>query len=68
MPVHADSTADTFSGMFFFPEQAELPLNSRAAMIRREQTVLENLVNEILLFDPDYAEQLALDGLNRMRH
>lgn len=51
-----------------FSVEEELPLNSRAAMMRREQVEIELLVQEILHFDPDYAEQLALDGLNRLRH
>lgn len=51
-----------------FALDVDLPLNSRLAASRREQTEIEMLVNEILLFAPDYAEQLALDGLNRMRH
>ncbi len=68
MPASSDSTAETIQGLSLFLEQAELPLNSCTAVKRREQTALEALVDEIVFFDPDYAEQLALDGLNRMRH
>lgn len=56
---------------FFHPSlsiDTELPLNSRLAMTRREETAIELLVHEILHFDPELAEQLALDGLNRLRH
>lgn len=67
MPVHAEPAADLLQETWFATEE-ELPLNSRIAAMRREQTAIEALVEEILYFDPDYAEQLALDGLNRMRH
>lgn len=67
MPVHAEPAADFIQEQWFTLDE-ELPLNSRLAMMRREQTALEVLVDEILYYTPDYAEQLRLDGLNRMRH
>jgi hypothetical protein len=50
----------------FFP-LIDIPLNSRIAATQGEEAQLEVLVHEMIQLTPDYAEQLALDGLNRMR-
>jgi hypothetical protein len=67
MPVQAEPLTDFIEDLLSNGDE-ELPLNSRQAMQWREQTALERLVEEILYYAPDYAEQLMLDGLNRMRH
>ncbi|MBL9114322.1 MAG: hypothetical protein JNJ83_04895 [Verrucomicrobiaceae bacterium] len=44
----------------------DVAFNSGTFKRWREDVELETLVNEMIQFDPEYAEQLALNGMDRL--
>jgi hypothetical protein len=45
----------------------DVALNSKLFQTWKEEAELESLVLEMIQFAPEYAEQLAMDGMDRLR-